>query len=86
MRTTVLYSVPHKLLAALAVIAMMLAALPAMPAHAASITVTTTVDELTTDGQCSLREAILNANNNASAGHPDCTGGSGADTTAWSAM
>ena len=80
MRTTIFSSVPHKFLTALAVIAMVLAALPAMSAHAASITVTTTTDELTTDGNCSLREAILNANNNGSGGHPDCTGGSGADT------
>jgi CSLREA domain-containing protein len=38
---------------------------PAMPAYAATLTVTTTNDELNSNGQCSLREAITNANNNA---------------------
>jgi CSLREA domain-containing protein len=33
-------------------------------AYAASITVTTTVDELNTDGDCSLREAVRAANRN----------------------
>jgi CSLREA domain-containing protein len=54
-------------------------ALQAGPAHAAPITVKTTVDELTTNGKCSLREAIRNANDDA-ATHPDCASGSGADT------
>ncbi|MDW8100983.1 MAG: CSLREA domain-containing protein [Anaerolineae bacterium] len=34
----------------------------AIPAHAASITVTTTADELNADGDCSLREAIQAVN------------------------
>ncbi|MBV9788086.1 MAG: CSLREA domain-containing protein [Chloroflexi bacterium] len=34
------------------------------PAHAATITVTTTTDELNADGDCSLREAIRAANSN----------------------
>ena len=80
MRTTSFSSTQYKFLTALALVAMVLAALPAMPAYAASITVQTTTDEVTTNGACSLREAILNANNNGSAGHPDCTGGSGEDT------
>src|SRR5258705_1009463 len=80
MRTTSFSSTQYKFLTALALVAMVLAALPAMPAYAASITVQTTTDEVTTNGACSLREAILNANNNGSAAHPDCIGGSGEDT------
>jgi CSLREA domain-containing protein len=37
----------------------------AQPIHAASIAVTTTVDELNADGDCSLREAVRAANTNA---------------------
>jgi len=48
------------------------------PAFAATITVTTTADTLTNDGNCSIREAIINANNNA-ATWADCAAGSGAD-------
>ncbi|MEO6028015.1 MAG: choice-of-anchor Q domain-containing protein, partial [Candidatus Binatia bacterium] len=36
----------------------------AQPIHAATIAVTTTVDELTTNGNCSLREAVRAANTN----------------------
>ncbi|MEO6026645.1 MAG: right-handed parallel beta-helix repeat-containing protein, partial [Candidatus Binatia bacterium] len=36
----------------------------AQPIHAATITVTTTVDELNVDGDCSLREAVRAANTN----------------------
>jgi CSLREA domain-containing protein len=75
MRTTILSSVPYKFLTTLAVIAMVLAALPAMSAHAASITVTNPVDDLTTGNGCSLREAIINANNNIPT-YPDCVAGS----------
>ena len=49
------------------------------PALANTITVTTTADTLVTDGNCSIREAIINANNDA-ATWPDCAAGSGADT------
>jgi len=51
----------------------------AQPAQAATITVATTTDETAVNGQCSLREAIINANNDA-ATNPDCAAGSGADT------
>ncbi|MCG3159248.1 MAG: hypothetical protein JMDDDDMK_00234 [Acidobacteria bacterium] len=44
-----------------------------------TITVTTTANAIAADGQCSLREAIINANNDA-ATHADCAAGSGADT------
>jgi CSLREA domain-containing protein len=49
------------------------------PALASTIVVTTTADTLLTDGNCSIREAIINANNDA-ATWPDCAAGSGADT------
>jgi CSLREA domain-containing protein len=54
----------------------------AEPAYAATtITVNTTSDEAVTDGQCSLREAISNANANADTTGGDCVAGSaGADT------
>lgn len=45
---------------------------------AATITVNGGGDVLATDGVCTLREAILNANNNA-ATWPDCAGGAGTD-------
>jgi Bacterial Ig domain len=51
----------------------------ASPAVASTITVTTTSDTLVTDGSCSIREAIINANDDA-ATWPDCAAGSGADT------
>ena len=44
-----------------------------------TIIVTTTANTIAADGQCSLREAIINANNEA-ATHADCLAGSGADT------
>ena len=46
---------------------------------AATITVTTNNPNIIADGQCSLIEAIVNANNDA-ATFPDCPAGSGADT------
>ena len=46
---------------------------------ASTITVTTTADDTTPDGACSLREAIGNANDDA-ATNPDCAAGSGEDT------
>ncbi len=46
---------------------------------AATINVTTTADETTTNGQCSLREAVGNANAD-SATNPDCAAGNITDT------
>jgi CSLREA domain-containing protein len=46
---------------------------------AGSLVVTTTADEQNTNGACSLREAIINANNNNQSGSTDCAAGSGAD-------
>jgi CSLREA domain-containing protein len=53
-------------------------------AHAASISVTTTTDELNTDGDCSLREALRAANTNAAVDR--CAAGSStpADTITFS--
>ena len=48
-------------------------------ATAATITVTTNNPNAVSDGQCSLIEAIINANNDA-ATHADCPAGSGTDT------
>ncbi len=48
-----------------------------LSAHAATITVNTLVDENTSNSDCSLREAITAANNNAA--YLGCTAGSGAD-------
>src|SRR5687768_1534369 len=49
-----------------------------MPAHAADMAVTTREDELVSNGRCSLREAIRNANVDARL-HPDCPAGTGPD-------
>lgn len=53
--------------------------LDAFPVHAAgTITVTTTLDQIADDGQCSLREAVISANTDTATG--GCAAGSGADT------
>lgn len=53
--------------------------LGAFPVHAAGmITVTTTLDQIADDGQCSLREAVIAANTDTATG--GCAAGSGADT------
>jgi hypothetical protein len=59
--------------------AALLLALGQQVATAATITVTTTNPNIAADGQCSLIEAIVNANNDAPT-FPDCPAGSGADT------
>ena len=57
-----------------------------MLGSAATITVTTgTVDNRLTDGRCTLREAIVNANKNAKTS-PDCAAGSGSDTIVFSGV
>jgi CSLREA domain-containing protein len=68
-----------RMLAAL-LFTLVLAAFPAAPAQAAAIGVTTTADELNSDGDCSLREAIRAANLNAAV--DACPAGDGADTIA----
>ena len=64
------------LFAAAALLALSL--LQGQVAHAATITVNTTDDELNSDGDCSLREALLAANTDAAV--DACIAGSGADT------
>src|SRR5262245_34500220 len=59
------------------------AAVHATPAAAATITVTTTSDGAATDGNCTLREAVLAANSDAA--RDACPAGSGADTIVLSA-
>ena len=57
-----------------------------MLGSAATITVTTgAVDNRLTDGRCTLREALVNANNNAKTS-PDCAAGSGSDTIVFSGV
>src|SRR4051794_1838405 len=70
---------PVRRLLVLVLIQMVAAAGPASPTYAAAINVTTLADELTTNGQCSLREAIRNSNA-AARPHPDCAAGTGNDT------
>jgi CSLREA domain-containing protein len=75
---TSLSSLPNKFFTAILIMALMVVALPATPAFAASITVNTTVDENANNASCSLREAIIAANNNAT--YNGCTyTGSGQD-------
>lgn len=50
-------------------------------ATAAEITVTTTDDAQVEDGQCSLREAIINANNANQSGSSDCGSGDAGDNS-----
>ncbi len=52
----------------------------AASAQAATITVSTTADEIGADGACSLREAVIAANSDSAGPGNDCTAGSGADT------
>jgi len=67
----------HKLARTLAGAALLLA-LGHGVGHAATITVDTNIPKIKSDGQCSLIEAIINANDDA-ATHSDCVAGSGAD-------
>ena len=70
-----------KLVLGLALIAQMIGsvAFPISVLADSTITVTTTDENIASDGQCSLREAITNANNDL-ATFADCVAGSGADT------
>lgn len=51
--------------------------------HLTSLSVNSLADSVAADGQCTLREAIQNTNNNA-ATNPDCPAGSGADMITFS--
>ena len=52
---------------------------------ASSIIVTTTADVVASDGECSLREAILNANSDSDTTDGDCDAGNGSDVIQLSA-
>jgi CSLREA domain-containing protein len=58
----------------------MAAVVLASPAQAATFTVNTAADEQNTNAQCSLREAIINANQDNQSGSTDCGAGAGDDT------
>lgn len=67
------------LILVLTTLTLILSAVGVTPAYAATLTVTTAVDNLTNGNGCSLREAVANANSDTQT-FPDCIGGSGADT------
>jgi CSLREA domain-containing protein len=74
------YSLITKVLSIVTASFLILAAVPVETAFAAAdIIVTTRADQVITNGDCSLREAIINANAD-SAIHPDCAAGKGKDT------
>ena len=62
----------------LLIVVLALGLMAAQPAGAATINVTTTADELNSDGDCSLREAVRAANTDATV--DACPAGSGTDT------
>jgi VCBS repeat protein len=72
------HRLPHRMAWSLAGASLLLA-LGQGVGTAATITVTTSNPNIASDGQCSLIEAIINANNDAPI-FPDCAAGSGADT------
>lgn len=76
--TAVPYSVRRRLATGVAT-AVLLLALSPTPTHAATITITPGAAGLVNDGQCSLAEAIVNANDDFVI-HADCPEGSGPDT------
>lgn len=55
--------------------ALVLAILTMQCAHGATIQVDTAADEINTNGLCSLREAVINANNGDQSGSTDCAAG-----------
>ncbi len=75
---------PLKILAAVGAAFLMwglLFAYASSPAQAATLTVNSLADGTpANDGQCTLREAIFNANANDQSGSTDCAPGSGSDT------
>ena len=71
-----------RLATAFAVVAAIAAMVAPAPAQAVSLIVNTTADELNSDGDCSLREAIQAANTDSAV--DACPAGSGADTITFS--
>ncbi len=69
----------------LAVLALLMLALGVRPVAAAGIVVNSNADTVAVDGVCTLREAIINANNDDQSGSVDCTAGSLADTITFDA-
>jgi predicted outer membrane repeat protein len=67
-------------LATVLLLALVVSMWASQAAWAATITVDTTNAQRITDSQCSLREAIINANRDNQAGSTDCAAGSGIDT------
>ncbi|NBB94086.1 MAG: hypothetical protein GVY32_13055 [Gammaproteobacteria bacterium] len=79
-------SATARVVTALAAIGFVLAATPGL---ADTLTVETSADVIADDGDCSLREAIINANNGDQSGSTDCLSGTGpadgvSDTIAFS--
>lgn len=68
----------HKFIVLVALILLAILFVPPT-VFASSIIVTTTSDVLASDGECSLREAVLNANSDSDLTDGDCEAGSGAD-------
>ena len=80
MSTTASYSGPLALIIWAALAAGVTAVVLASPAWAATLAVETASDaQPNTNGECSLREAIINANQNNQSGSTDCSAGGGAD-------
>jgi CSLREA domain-containing protein len=78
--STTSYSGPLALIIWAALAAGVTAVVLASPAWAATLAVTTASDaQPNTNGECSLREAIINANQNNQSGSTDCSAGGGAD-------
>ena len=69
----------HLLMIAFVIAALMASGFPGKAVAAGSITVTSSADNTTVDGLCTLREAITNADSD-SATFADCSTGSGNDT------
>jgi CSLREA domain-containing protein len=63
----------------IALAAVLAAVVLVSPAWAATLTVNTASDEQNTNDECSLREAIINANQNNQSGSSDCLAGGGED-------
>jgi CSLREA domain-containing protein len=83
MTRTTSYSLRSLMLLMLAALAacVLMAVVIAVPARAATFTVNTAADEQNTNGEwCSLREAIITANQNDQSGSTDCPAGVGQDT------
>jgi CSLREA domain-containing protein len=72
----------------IAMMVLLVSGLTTTRAHAASIVVNSNIDEVSStsgDGNCTLREAIQNANTDSDTTGGDCTAGSGSDTITFSA-